>query len=239
MLNKKQLFCFTYAGGTASFFEDLDTDLSDIDVIKLEYSGHGIRHREALYNDFGELADDMYNALKDNYSQGEYSLFGYSMGTISVVEILSRIIDKCEIPQPTNVFLAAHEPITKEFSIDYNSDEADAWVKERTIRFGTVPDKLLDNKSFWRMYLPLYKADYSIIGKYRFEDLKLKSFIPATIFYSETDTKLEDMKLWNNYFVGKCDYYLFKGSHFFIRDHHKRIADIIKICMNGEQVYDI
>ena len=146
---------------------------------------------------------------------------------------------KIEIPQPQNIFLAAHEPITKEFSIDYTSKEADDWVKERTIRFGTVPDKLIDNQSFWRTYLPLYKADYSIIGKYRFENLKLKSYIPATIFYSETDTRLKDMKLWQDIFIGKCEYHLFNGTHFFIKEHHSKMAKIINNCMNGEKVYDI
>ena len=100
---KKQIFCFTYAGGNATLFE----------LVKMEYSGHGTRHKEPLYMSFDELADDMYAGLKSKYNGSEYALFGYSMGTISLVEVLKRIITDQKIPLPGHVFLAAHEPMTK------------------------------------------------------------------------------------------------------------------------------
>ena len=240
MPNKPQLFCFSFAGGNASFFDDLDNDLPEIDVMKLEYSGHGTRHKEPLYNDFNELADDMYNAIHCLYSNNtEYALFGYSMGTISLVEVLRRIIELKELPLPRCVFLAAHEPKTKDFFVNYDSSEVNAWVKNRTIQFGAVPQILIDNESYWRMYLPLYKADYSIIGKYRFEDLNLISNIPATVFYSEIDTKLVDMKIWKNYFIGQIEFHQYDGTHFFIQDHHKEMAEVIRRRLNGRNNNDI
>lgn len=239
MPNKKQIFCFTYAGGNASFFDSIASDLSEYEVIPFEYSGHGTRHREPLYSSFYELADDLYSLFRQKYKDGEYALFGYSMGTISLIEVLKRIIDEKYIRLPSHIFLAAHEPLTKAEYAGYTNDEMDAWVKDRTIRFGTVPEKLLNNKSFWRMYLPLYRADYNIIGKYRFEELCLKSEIPVTIFYSETDTPLRDMKLWKNIFVGDCEYYRFDGTHFFIQQYHKEMADIIRNRMAGEKIDDV
>lgn len=233
MKGKKQVFCFTYAGGNASFFDDIERDLPDIEFVKLEYSGHGTRHKEPLYHNFDELADDMYTLLRRHYNGSDFALFGYSMGTISLVEVLKRIIDGQAIPLPGNVFLAAHEPITKTEFLGSSQAEIDKWVKDRTIRFGTIPEKLLNNKSFWRMYLPLYQMDYSIIGKYRFEDLDLKSTIPATVFYSETDTRYEDMLLWKNYFIGDVRYHQYGGTHFFIQNHHREMAEIIRERMKG------
>lgn len=40
-MSKPQLFCFIYAGGTASFFDDLEKDLHDFEFEKFEYSGQG------------------------------------------------------------------------------------------------------------------------------------------------------------------------------------------------------
>ena len=203
-------------------------------MVPLEYSGHGSRHKEPLYDSFDELAEDMLRAFKENYHGGEYALFGYSMGTISLVEVLKRIEEADDDkPSPNQVFLAAHEPMTKAEFAGYTAEEMDAWVKNRTIRFGKVPEKLINNKSFWRMYLPLYRADYSIIGKYRFEDLNLTSDIPATIFYSETDTPIKDMMLWRGIFAGECNFHQYEGSHFFIQQHHREMADIIREKMCG------
>ncbi len=227
-MSKPQLFCFTYAGGNATFFDSIEKDLPEIELIKPDYSGHGKRHKEPYYTCFDELSDDLFNILNSAYTGGEYSLFGYSMGTITLVEVLKRILTTPGMKQPDNVFLAAHEPHSKAELAGFTDDELDEWVKERTIRFGAVPEKLIHNNSFWRMYLPLYRADYSIIGKYRFENLYLSSSIPATVFYSESDTPRSEMELWRKYFTGECDFLKYEGTHFFIQQHHAEMAVIIR-----------
>ncbi|MBQ9483712.1 MAG: thioesterase [Ruminiclostridium sp.] len=226
-MGRPKLFCFTYAGGNAAFFDLIEKDLPDIELVKFEYAGHGTRHKEAFYNDFDELADDIYGVFRARYSGGDYALFGYSMGAVALAEVLKRILGDKELDAPSHVFLAAHEPHSKAELVGYADESSDEWVRERTIRFGAVPEKLINNKSFWRIYLPLYKADYSIIGKYRFEELGLRTTVPAAVFYSETDTPTAEMELWKNYFVGRCELYRYEGNHFFIREHHKEIAAVI------------
>lgn len=237
-MSKSQIFCFTYAGGTKNFFDVIENDLKDFELVKLEYAGHGERHKEGYYNDFDELAEDMLEELKEKIS-GEYSLFGYSMGSITLVEVLKRILKEPTLRNPTHLFLAAHEPHTKSELLGFTDNELDDWVKKRTIKFGAVPERLLNNKVFWRTYLPLYRADYTIIGKYKFEMLDLRTTIPTTIFYSETDTPRKDMDLWRKYFIGKTDYHQYSGTHFFIQEHHGNIADVIKKSLMGANNHDI
>lgn len=238
-MSKLQMFCFAYAGGNASFFDLIEKDLQGFDLVKIEYAGHGTRHKESCYQNFNELADDIYPLLKKQYSGNSYALFGYSMGTITLVEMIKRIVDDPEMREPSHVFLAAHEPHSKSELAEFTDDKLDEWIKNRTIMFGAVPDKLINNKSFWRMYLPLYRADYSIIRTYKFEALNLKVNIPATIFYSETDTPRTEMELWRNYFIGDCKYYEFPGNHFFIQEYYQEMARIMnsRIWRQGEH-YD-
>ena len=180
-----------------------------------------------FYSDFNELAEDMLIQIKEYITESTpYAIMGYSMGSISAVEILRKIIER-QIPLPEHIFLAAHEPKTKPSLVHYNNGELDEFVKTRTIQFGAVPDKLIENKSFWRMYLPIYRADYSIIGKYKFENLTLKTDIPATVFYSENDTPFEEMKNWKQYFE-KIDFIKYTGKHFFINEHFSEMAQEIK-----------
>lgn len=223
-----KLICFTYAGGNSSFYDQLKNELlPDIELISIEYSGHGKRHSSPFYSNFYELADDMLAQINENIDMNEpYAIMGYSMGSISAIEVLGKLIDK-KMSLPVHVFLAAHEPQTKAFLADYGNEEMDEFVKERTIQFGAVPEKLINNKSFWRVYLPVYRADYSIIGKYKFEDLKIKSDIPATVFYSESDTPFSDMKNWGRYFE-KIDFIKYIGNHFFINEHFCEMAQEIK-----------
>jgi len=225
-MSKPQLFCFPYAGGNASFFDEIEEDMPDIKLVKYEYPGHGKRHKEKLHIDFAPVADDAFRYLHQNYSGGHYSLFGYSMGTITLIEVYRRIV-MSGMRFPDFVFLGAHTPYTKAELLGYDSDELDEKVKQRTLAFGAVPEALRNNSSFWRFYLPLFRADYTMIGKYRFEDLQFKSDIPAVVFYSETDTPFTEMRDWNKYFIKQCEFVEYKGMHFFIKDHHKEMAEII------------
>lgn len=223
-----KLICFTYAGGNSSFYDQLKQELlPDIELIAMEYSGHGTRHRSLFYSDFYELAEDMTIQIKEWLKDSfPYAIMGYSMGSISAIEVLRKLIEE-KMQLPKHVFLAAHEPQTKASLADYNNEEMDEFVKTRTIQFGAVPEKLISNKSFWRMYLPIYRADYSIIEKYKFENLKLKSDIPVTVFYSESDTPFEIMKDWEKYFP-KTDFVEYTGNHFFINEHFREMAQEIK-----------
>ncbi len=227
-MRKPQCFCFPCAGGAATFFQGIEKDLPDAELVKMEYAGHGTRRKEPFYRDFGELAEDMVSRLRSAYTGGTYALFGYSMGSIALAEVLKRILADPGFPVPCCAFLGAHAPGPKAELEGFRPDELDEWVRERTIRFGAIPERIQRNASFWRMYLPLYRADYTIIGKYEFDKLDLRTDVPAAVFYSETDTPRREMEAWRKYFTGECGYYAYPGSHFFILEHHAEMAEIIR-----------
>lgn len=234
-----QLFCFTYAGGTAAFYDQLDEFISaEIEIVKYDYPGHGSRRKEPFCSDFDEIADDFYNKIvREIHIEEPYGLFGYSMGTITLVEVLRRIMEDGTIPYPSSVFLAAHEPYSRDELKEYTEDELDDYVKQRTLKFGGIPEKLIDNTSFWRTYLPIFRSDYSIIGKYDFNRLNLRASIPLAVFYSEKDTPIEKMKKWEKFFVGDVEFRQYDGNHFFISGCCKEICDIIyqKLCFYGRK----
>ncbi len=227
-MNKPQVFCFTYAGGTGNFFRTIADDLPELELSAPDYPGHGKRHREPLLSDFDTLADDMFRTVQEQWNGGRYALFGYSMGTITVTEVLRRILS-CGMPLPECVFLAAHAPdISPEFAAFQGGEIPDELVRARTVAFGTVPETLLGNRSFWRMYLPLYRTDYTLISRYSFREPGLEAPVRAVIFYSESDTPLRTMEKWRSIFTGGCSFAAFTGNHFFIKEHHKEMADMIR-----------
>lgn len=90
-----KLICLTFAGGSASFYNELKSALyPDIELIAFEYAGHGSRYKEPFYKDFDDLARDMLSLLKKSVGTCEdYALMGYSMGSIGVAELLKLILD--------------------------------------------------------------------------------------------------------------------------------------------------
>ena len=230
MKPEAQLFCFTYAGGTAAFFDDLERDLPEYEVVKIEYAGHGTRYKEPFYQNYDELADDVTRIVQERWTGIPYALFGYSMGTVTLMEVLRRIL-RSDMPKPKHLFLAAHEPESRKQLRGMTDEQLEEWIRNRIIQLGAVPKQLLSNKSFWRTYLPIYKADYQIIGQHRFEELDVQTDIATTIFYSETDTPLATMQPWRDFFTGLCEFQRFNGQHFFIKEHHVQIGERIAADM--------
>lgn len=224
-----QLFCFTFAGGTAAFFDRPEEALApQIEVVKLEYPGHGTRRRVKPLDTFQELSADLYGQILEEYSGGEYALFGYSMGCVAALEVLRRLIEKGELPAPKYIFLASHQPRLVVDLRDCSSENIDDAVKARTVRFGGVPEQLKDSEVFWRTYLPLFKADYLMICRYDFEKLRFTSDIPALLLYSPEDIPKVEMEQWKRYFTGDCELVEYSGGHFFINEHCEEMAALIK-----------
>ena len=131
-MSKAQIFCYTYAGGSASFFDGIEKELPGFELVKPDYAGHGARRKEPFCRDFTELADDLFTRFRGDYAGGKYALFGYSMGAITAAEILKRILETPEIPAPAHVYLAAHEPRSKTELDGYAPEESDKlWLLGR------------------------------------------------------------------------------------------------------------
>ena len=224
-----QLLCFTYAGGKSDFYEKLQENLGcDIRVIALDYPGHGKRRNEKLLNDIDELGKDMFEQLQSvcNFKE-PYGIFGYSMGCI-VSLCLYDIICKNGLNLPQHIFLAAHFPHTNKLYLKFNDSAYEDELKNHIGKFGGIPEKLLNNSAFWRMYLPMYRDDFYAIGTYDFEKRKPVIDTSATIFYSESDTPYQDMKEWKRFLIAGTQYVRFEGNHFFMNEHCEEISEIIR-----------
>lgn len=226
-----KLFCFTHAGGNATFFDRIHQQLStEIEVIAIEYAGHGSRSKEPFYTTFSEMAMDLYPQIKDRLDgwDDKYALFGYSMGTLAVTEIMQCIIADKDMCMPVHIFLGAHDPQVKLDVDGYNELDIDDFIKKRIIRFGGIPKRLIQNKSFWRVYFPMYRADFSMIGRFDFDKVEWKTDIPLTVFYSEEDTAYKDVVKWKDIFIGESDFIEYEGNHFFINRFYKEMASEIE-----------
>ena len=79
-----KLFCFPHAGGSSSIYlkwNNVIENTSKLEIIPLEYKGHGYRMDEDFYNDFDEMVGDMLKSVLDKLVLGDpFMIFGHSMG---------------------------------------------------------------------------------------------------------------------------------------------------------------
>ena len=223
-----QLFCIPYAGGKADMFSDLAGCLdSRIEVIAVEYAGHGGRSKEAFFTSFKEMTDDTARQINERLDpEKETVLFGYSMGSVVSFELIQKNMLK---KKPYYLFIASHEAPGEHWdSMEYCKLD-DRQFADMLITFGgfeQIDDKMLTNRFFRRMIFDPIRADYNLIGSYELTDTALVD-IPVTMFYSDKDVPTPAAKKWQNRFSGEMEFIMMGDNHFFIRELYSQVADII------------
>ncbi|MEK7017057.1 thioesterase II family protein [Bacillus sp. FSL R9-9410] len=92
-MEKIKLFCLPYAGGSASMYYQLKGYMHKIvDVIPIEYSGHGERISENYYASFKNMVDDIASKIIDYLDDDQFSILGYSMGSLVAFEVYYEIL---------------------------------------------------------------------------------------------------------------------------------------------------
>lgn len=223
-----QLFCLPYAGGSPDFFDGLKPYLDEtITLCALEYAGHGKRLKEEAYADFAALARDMAQRINEQLKpETELMLFGYSMGSIGVYEMLADgLLDR----QPVHVFLASHEAPDGHWDSKRYLDMSDEDFLEAMKQFGgfdNVKPEMLRNRFFRRMYFQPIREDYRLLGNYP-ANHRWRFSMNTTMFYSEQDIPAELIHGWDSFFAGQSEYIQLGDNHFFLKTCAKQTAAAI------------
>jgi surfactin synthase thioesterase subunit len=218
-----QLFCFPYAGGTASFFQPLQKELAGkIKVLPMEYAGHGVRQKETLLTQADAFLRDVYQQICELQAGSDYSLFGYSMGCLVAMELL-RFLERENCKLPKQVILSAHAIGHSKLN-GMQIDMTDEWVMQRTISFGGIPEKLKSNRSYWRVYIPIYRADYQLIQQMDRIPKDFQTTLPMTLLYGKDDIPLKELEEWKHIFQGRMRMQAFEGEHFFAEGQWENVA---------------
>jgi surfactin synthase thioesterase subunit len=223
-----QLFCLPYAGGGPEFFGVLQEHLDEnIQLETLEYAGHGKRLKEPFYADFGELAEDAARHINERLQpDSEWMLFGYSMGTIGVYEMLTRGVLHRE---PKHVFLASHEAPDGHWESKGYQDMSDEEMWTAMKQFGgfdRVDDKMMRNRFFRRLYFEPLRADYRLLGNYP-ANHRGSFTMPVTVLYSPADIPAELMHGWESFCQAGSTFIELGDNHFFLKTCAEQTAEII------------
>lgn len=220
MRKKIQLFCIPYAGGNADLFDTFASEFQDdVEVIKIEYAGHGARRKEPFYLSFQEMVEDVAVCINRNLKQeAELALFGYSMGSIVAYEIFAQHLLEREL---NYLFLASHEAPDVEWESKkyFHLDEEQFFsLIQQMGGFEKCSVEMLKNRFFRKLHFEPVRADYELLCHYVMSR-KEKIDIPSILFYSAHDIPKEKILSWNTFLTEKSKVIEIGENHFFIREY--------------------
>jgi surfactin synthase thioesterase subunit len=232
---KNKLFCFPYAGGSASFYKDWKTDGS-LQVIPLEYPGHGSKYCESLCESMSELTDVLLEEIVTNYNitpLHHLSFFGHSMGATVAYEIAVKLEQRYS-QKVENLFLSSKS------SPNYKLEQMDCSnvteLKKTLKKIGGTSEELL-TEDILQVFLPIMQADLTILANYcggPKANQKLRSHTMLLVGSEDTVTK-ESMEAWDEYIEPIEGMQVLKGDHFYIRQNQDTVLKLVRNNISKRQ----
>jgi len=209
-----RLFCFPYAGGSASVYRNW-TDLPpEIEVCPVQLPGRDERFREPAFTRADALCDALVVALADHLDR-PFAIFGHSMGAIIAYELTRRL--QARGLSPRHLFVsgqrAPHIPLRRPQSYDL----PDPAFRNRLRELNGTPEEVLQDAELMGLLLPRLRCDFELSETYTGAGGALLS-CPITAFGGAQDHEVSrtDIAAWRDLTNSAFDSGIFPGGHFYL-----------------------
>jgi medium-chain acyl-[acyl-carrier-protein] hydrolase len=211
-----QLFCFPFAGGSASLFGQWASALGpEFEVWGVEYPGHGRRFAGRASRDLDQVIDDLVPEFRHVLCP-PYAMFGHSLGALASYEVQHRLealgcpAASCFVPSGCRAPLA---PAPRRL---HNLPRAQ--FLEEVAMLGGTPALALEETELMDLILPVLRADFEMRARYR-RRTRSPLRCPIVAYWGMTDSEVDkaDVEKWSCETADAFRMRCFPGGHFFIQ----------------------
>jgi surfactin synthase thioesterase subunit len=189
-----------------------------VEVSAVQYPGRENRWGETPVSEAGDLAREIFTAIRPELERERFAFFGHSLGAMMAYEV-ARLLRDSLSPEPAHLFISSRRAPHLEPSPPVLNNLPDA---EFILKMGTLngtPEKVLQNRELMSLLLPMLRADFRLDETY--------DWIPGaplqqnfSIYGAEADLKVPQAHLeaWSDYTTGAATLTIFPGGHFYLKD---------------------
>lgn len=228
-VRSRQLYCFPYAGGSASSFANWQKHLGALaDVYGVQLPGRGTRFSEPPLVSMDHVVTPLAECIAQDV-RGPFFFFGHSLGALVAFEV-SRKLQAWGLP-PEKLFVSGcnSPPL---FNLDRGTMALDdhsltIWLRKNN---GT-PTDVLENREFMELLIPLIRADLHMARSYTYRPGPALQ-CPIIVLNGTGDFQVSPDKTnrWAEETASPCRTHSFEGDHFFINTQ----LDAVIACLKRE-----
>ncbi len=221
------LVCFPQAAGNAWSFFGLAEQLPElIELVAVQYPGHGDRLSEQPIREFDTLVRSAAEALAPELDR-PYALFGHSMGAILAFEA-SRLLPALGCPAAEHVLVSGYNaPDTPDLSEELApmSQLSDEQLLERIAALDCTPREVLEDAEMRELLFRMIRADSAVCSSHTMHD-RTPIASPITAFGGWEDPRTTEVGLqgWHAFTSGPFHVHWFAGNHGFLLRRSRRFA---------------
>jgi pyochelin biosynthesis protein PchC len=215
-----QLACFPHIGGAASFYWPISAALApEVEVLAVQYPGHGDRRGEDPVSDLHRIADQAFEALRPDLGE-RMAFFGHSMGALVAFEVVRRMERALGTTPAALVVSGMWAPSRRrEGEIDTSDPSNLSEVVADLRRLKGTDPALLEDGELVRQIVGTLHSDYIATASYRCGPA-VSVGCPVTVFVGDRDphVSVQAAQAWSGHTTGGFALHVFGGDHFYLSD---------------------
>ncbi len=225
-----RLVCFPQAGGNAWSFRQWAQRLpTAIELLAIQYPGHGDRLGEEPRRDFDVLLTEIAESLAPSLDR-PYALFGHSMGALLAFET-GRVLQTIDVGPPKHVFLSGHNAPGNPMASDDRTpahELTDPQLLERIETLDCTPPEILEDREMRTLLLRMIRADSAVCESHVLRK-RFPLASPVTVLGGVDDPRTSEAGLnsWREFSSGRFDVRWFEGNHGFLFAEEQRVQETI------------
>lgn len=213
-----RLFCFPFAGSSASVFRSWIDELpEEVEVMAIQLPGRENRLRERCMRDMDEIVEKLEFEIDSRLDQ-PFVFFGHSLGSLIAYELLRRL--ETGGRHRAELFFASggpapHTRVALAEPLRLTQDQ----ILRDLQRISRAHSALLDDREVLALMLPMLQADFEIYTKYRYrETAPLQS--PIVVIRGATDAYIthQSQMEWKRHTNCQFSFHTIPGPHLFMVD---------------------
>ncbi len=211
-----RLFCFPFAGGTASALHRWAELLGpSVEVLVVQYPGRETRFREPPLKRISTLVEALGPVMLPLLDR-PFAFFGYSMGTFISLS-LAHWLRRSGAPVPRGMVMAAGTPPKVYRPRGFYSLPDEELIAELR-RYGAAPPQVLAHRELMELLLPMVRADFEMVETF-VDPGEAPLAVPMAVWGGTEDLHPSPplLEAWRDYTTHAQDFsvQLIPGGHFF------------------------
>jgi medium-chain acyl-[acyl-carrier-protein] hydrolase len=211
-----RLFCFPYAGGSASMFRIWSNALpADVEACPIQLPGRSTRLMERPFTDLSSLIQVLAQALSSLLDK-PFAIFGHSLGALMGFELARQLRRQYGV-NPARLFISAGcAPQIPRPGSPIHTLPAKEFLAE-VRRLNGIPKEVLEHDELMEIVIPLLRADFALYEAYVYS-AEPPLNCPILAFGGLQDRKVthRDLEAWRDQTTGAFSLRMLPGDHFFL-----------------------
>jgi surfactin synthase thioesterase subunit len=199
-----------------------------VDLCPVILPGRESRLGEPGYTDLDVLTPALADALWPLMRRTPYAFVGHSMGAW-IAYALTCELRRRRRDLPEHLFLSARRApdVPSPRPALYHLPEAQ-FIEAIQDRYNAIPQKILDNPTFLRMFLPGLRADFTLLDTWTPPE-EPPLAVPITAFVGTQDAVVPaaSVREWRRFTTESFQLRQMPGGHFFLRESSDLFTEAI------------